>query len=99
LARRHRLALLLAHLLVADRALVLLVDEVEVERVLVDAAEHPHGNIDEAERDRAAPERAWHPSVVAPRRLSETRARARPSGAARGPLRPQDDLDRPSSFA
>src|SRR5439155_1044018 len=42
----HRLALLLADLLVADRARVLLVDEVETELVLLHRAVQPHGHVD-----------------------------------------------------
>ena len=49
------LVLLLADLLVADRAVVLLVHEVELELVLLHRAVKPHGHVDEAERDRARP--------------------------------------------
>src|SRR5207248_3033340 len=51
------LVLQLADLLVADRPVVLLVDEVELQPVLVHGAVQPDGNVDEPERDRAAPER------------------------------------------
>src|SRR4029453_10880772 len=51
-----RLLLELADLLVADRAVVLAVDEVELQLVLGDGAEQTHRHIDQAEGDRAAPE-------------------------------------------
>ena len=56
----HRLLLDLADLLVADWALVLFVDEVEVELVLADRAVEAHRHVDEAEADRAGPEGAGH---------------------------------------
>src|SRR5581483_2578641 len=47
------------YLLVADRAVVLLVQEVEVELVLGDGAVDAHRRVHEPERDRPRPERAW----------------------------------------
>ncbi len=60
----HFLALLLADLLVPDRRAVLLVHEMELEVVLVDRAVHPHGRVDETERDAPGPDRARHDRVV-----------------------------------
>ena len=58
---RDGLVLELANLLVSDRALVGLVDEVEVQLVLGDRAVQAHRHVDEAEADRARPDRPWHP--------------------------------------
>ena len=63
---RDGFVLELADLLVADRSLVLAVHEVEVEAVFLDCAEHPHGHVHEAERDRAGPDRASHGDRVVP---------------------------------
>src|SRR5207302_8642600 len=57
---RDRLILLLADLLVTDRAALFLMHEVEMELVLLDRAVQAHGNVGEAERDRTGPDRAWH---------------------------------------
>src|SRR5207249_3704283 len=54
------------HLLVADRLQIVLVQEVEAELLRLGGAEHPYGHADEAERDRAAPDRACHAVVVPP---------------------------------
>jgi hypothetical protein len=61
---RDRLALLLADLVVADAAVVLLVQQVEVELVLLDRAVHPHGHVDEPEGDGAGPDRARHETCL-----------------------------------
>src|SRR6188472_3745853 len=64
---RDRLSLLFADLLVPDPRVVLLVQEVEADVLLVDRAVHPHRDVDEAERDRAGPDRARHGSPTASR--------------------------------
>jgi hypothetical protein len=61
----HRPLLQLADLLVADRAVVLLVHEVEVELVLGDRAVEAHRHVDEAEGDGAGPEGARHARLLA----------------------------------
>ena len=53
---RDRLVLELADLLVADRAVVLLVHEVELQLVLVHGAVDAHRHVDEPEGDRTGPE-------------------------------------------
>jgi hypothetical protein len=57
---RHRLLFLLADLAVADPAAVGLVEQVEVQVVLADRAEHLHRHGHEAEADRPAPDGSRH---------------------------------------
>src|SRR5262249_23171693 len=77
---RDGLVLELADLLVADRAVVLLVDEVKVELVLVDRRVDPNGQVDEAEGDRPRPYGAWagacacHARSIARTRCLQTRS-------------------------
>ena len=49
-----------AHLVVADRLQVALVQEVEAELLRRGRGEHAHRHTDEAERDRAAPDWTGH---------------------------------------
>jgi hypothetical protein len=55
---RHRLVLDLADLLVADRPVVLGVDELKPQLVLVHGAVHAHRHVDEAKGDRTCPKGA-----------------------------------------
>jgi len=50
------------------------VHEVEAELVLLHGAVQPHGHVDEAERDRTGPDRAWHAALIATPGEGETLA-------------------------
>src|SRR5439155_9485790 len=86
---RHGLRLGLADLLVADPAPVLLVDEVEVERVLLDGRVHAHRHVDESEADRAGPDRAGRHGARLPGSAGvDTRYRSRRRSAGRSVFLP-----------
>ncbi len=54
------------HLVVADRRQIVLVEEVELELLGLGSRVHAHRHADEAERDRAAPDRACHGPQAVP---------------------------------
>ena len=62
------LAGVLVHLVVADRAHVAAVEEVELQLLRLGRREEPHGHRDEPEGDGAGPDRAWHQLGVFHRR-------------------------------
>src|SRR5256714_872264 len=62
------LAAVAAHLVVADRLQVALVQEVEPELLRLGRADHSHRHADEPKRDRAAPDRPWHGRFPTPHR-------------------------------
>ena len=66
------LACVLAHLVVADRGQIVLVEEVELQLLGVDRRVHLHGNADQSERDRSAPDRSRHALLVPGNVESET---------------------------
>jgi hypothetical protein len=53
-----RPAIVTPDLLVGDRRQVLLVEEVKAKLLRLRRRKHPHGDADETERDRAAPDRS-----------------------------------------
>src|SRR4029450_5305647 len=59
----HRLTAFLAHLLVADGRQVSPFEEVEAKLLRLGCAVHPHRDADQAEGDRAAPDRSHNPRV------------------------------------
>src|SRR5207247_8524562 len=88
----------LAHLVVADRLQVVLVQEVEAKLFRLCRRVHLHGHADEPERDRSAPDRS-HAFSLPRRRSEETRRQMfRVSADGRTPLRNGTRVPKSSSL-
>src|SRR6266550_5439880 len=73
----YPLAVVTPDLLVGDRRQVLLVEEVKTKLLRFRRREHPHGNADETERDRATPDRPHGERLPEWSRVSTRRGPAR----------------------